>query len=182
MSTLLELNDGSYFEALKPPPPPTTTLVAAKKSGDVMELQIGVKYKPKTCELQAHKGDRVKVHYRTTKAPASHLGLDTVSNPHVWDIVGSKGFLKAEYCRNGKMKIHEADISRLSFAVELAEEFYGREAKVSSLMETNNAKWDQEILNDIFNEEDRSLILSIPIPIKDHSDRMIWAEKRKASS
>ncbi|KAK4408698.1 Peptidyl-prolyl cis-trans isomerase FKBP15-2 [Sesamum angolense] len=36
----------------------------AKKSGDVTELQIGVKYKPKTCEVQAHKGDSVKVHYR----------------------------------------------------------------------------------------------------------------------
>ncbi|XP_057808479.1 FK506-binding protein 2-like [Salvia miltiorrhiza] len=37
---------------------------SAKKSGDVTELQIGVKYKPKTCEVQAHKGDSVKVHYR----------------------------------------------------------------------------------------------------------------------
>ncbi|KAK4440981.1 Peptidyl-prolyl cis-trans isomerase FKBP15-2 [Sesamum alatum] len=33
----------------------------AKKSGDV--IQIGVKYKPKTCEAKAHKGDSVKVHY-----------------------------------------------------------------------------------------------------------------------
>ncbi|MCD9644637.1 hypothetical protein HAX54_033024 [Datura stramonium] len=33
-----------------------------KKSGDVTELQIGVKFKPKSCELQAHKGDRVSVH------------------------------------------------------------------------------------------------------------------------
>ncbi|XP_022848970.1 peptidyl-prolyl cis-trans isomerase FKBP15-1-like [Olea europaea var. sylvestris] len=40
------------------------TLVAAKKSGDVTELQIGVKYKPATCEVQAHKADKVKVHYR----------------------------------------------------------------------------------------------------------------------
>ncbi|PIN09846.1 FKBP-type peptidyl-prolyl cis-trans isomerase [Handroanthus impetiginosus] len=39
-------------------------LGSAKKSGDVSELQIGVKYKPKTCEVQAHKGDSVKVHYR----------------------------------------------------------------------------------------------------------------------
>ncbi|GAB2282437.1 hypothetical protein Dimus_016980 [Dionaea muscipula] len=38
--------------------------VSAKKSGDVTELQIGVKHKPKTCEIQAHKGDKVKVHYR----------------------------------------------------------------------------------------------------------------------
>nr|ADM73894.1 FK506 binding-like protein [Picea sitchensis]ADM73896.1 FK506 binding-like protein [Picea sitchensis]ADM73906.1 FK506 binding-like protein [Picea sitchensis] len=37
--------------------------VVAKKS-DVSELQIGVKYKPKSCNIQAHKGDRIKVHYR----------------------------------------------------------------------------------------------------------------------
>ncbi|KAK8506031.1 hypothetical protein V6N13_002685 [Hibiscus sabdariffa] len=40
------------------------TFANAKKSGDVTELQIGVKHKPKTCEFQAHKGDRIKVHYR----------------------------------------------------------------------------------------------------------------------
>nr|KJB42557.1 hypothetical protein B456_007G157500 [Gossypium raimondii] len=39
-------------------------LANAKKSADVTELQIGVKYKPPSCEFQAHKGDRVKVHYR----------------------------------------------------------------------------------------------------------------------
>ncbi|XP_002534360.3 peptidyl-prolyl cis-trans isomerase FKBP15-1 [Ricinus communis] len=39
-------------------------LVSAKKSGDVTELQIGVKHRPESCELQAHKGDRIKVHYR----------------------------------------------------------------------------------------------------------------------
>ncbi|KFK31330.1 hypothetical protein AALP_AA6G098200 [Arabis alpina] len=32
----------------------------ATKTGDVSELQIGVKYKPKTCQLRAHKGDRIK--------------------------------------------------------------------------------------------------------------------------
>ncbi|KAF3775564.1 Peptidyl-prolyl cis-trans isomerase [Nymphaea thermarum] len=40
------------------------TAVVAKKSGDVTELQIGVKYKPETCDIQAHKGDKIKVHYR----------------------------------------------------------------------------------------------------------------------
>ncbi|KAG9155322.1 hypothetical protein Leryth_022131 [Lithospermum erythrorhizon] len=40
--------------------------VSAKKSKDVSELQIGVKHKPATCDIQAHKGDRVKVHYRGT--------------------------------------------------------------------------------------------------------------------
>uniref|UniRef100_A0A2P2J2V0 peptidylprolyl isomerase n=1 Tax=Rhizophora mucronata TaxID=61149 RepID=A0A2P2J2V0_RHIMU len=38
-----------------------STLASAK---DVKELQIGVKYKPESCEIQAHKGDRIKVHYR----------------------------------------------------------------------------------------------------------------------
>ncbi|KAD2230171.1 hypothetical protein E3N88_41595 [Mikania micrantha] len=38
--------------------------VSAKKSSDVTELQIGVKHKPISCEVQAHKGDRIKVHYR----------------------------------------------------------------------------------------------------------------------
>ncbi|KAI4329896.1 hypothetical protein MLD38_028229 [Melastoma candidum] len=40
------------------------TVAIAKKSGDVTELQIGVKFKPEKCEIQAHKGDRIKVHYR----------------------------------------------------------------------------------------------------------------------
>ncbi|XP_010488632.1 PREDICTED: peptidyl-prolyl cis-trans isomerase FKBP15-1 [Camelina sativa] len=40
------------------------TLAYAKKSGDVTELQIGVKFKPQKCDLQAHKGDKIKVHYR----------------------------------------------------------------------------------------------------------------------
>ncbi|XP_077227634.1 peptidyl-prolyl cis-trans isomerase FKBP15-1-like [Tasmannia lanceolata] len=40
------------------------TFVVAKKSGDVTELQIGVKYKPESCDIQAHKGDKIKVHYR----------------------------------------------------------------------------------------------------------------------
>ncbi|PWA34053.1 FK506- and rapamycin-binding protein [Artemisia annua] len=40
------------------------TFVSAKKTADVTELQIGVKFKPTSCEIQAHKGDRIKVHYR----------------------------------------------------------------------------------------------------------------------
>ncbi|KAK7816218.1 fk506-binding protein 2 [Quercus suber] len=40
-----------------------STLVSAKK-GDVTELQIGIKYKPDSCEFKSHKGDRLKVHYR----------------------------------------------------------------------------------------------------------------------
>ncbi|KAL8160598.1 hypothetical protein V2J09_002135 [Rumex salicifolius] len=40
------------------------TIVYAKKSADVKELMIGVKHKPASCDIKAHKGDRVKVHYR----------------------------------------------------------------------------------------------------------------------
>ncbi|KAF5446444.1 hypothetical protein F2P56_032072 [Juglans regia] len=42
-----------------------STLVSAK-SKDVTELQIGVKHKPDSCDIQARKGDRIKVHYRGT--------------------------------------------------------------------------------------------------------------------
>ncbi|KMZ60616.1 Peptidyl-prolyl cis-trans isomerase [Zostera marina] len=38
--------------------------VSCKISKDVKELQIGVKYKPESCDIQAHKGDKIKVHYR----------------------------------------------------------------------------------------------------------------------
>ncbi|PWA55536.1 Peptidyl-prolyl cis-trans isomerase, FKBP-type [Artemisia annua] len=41
----------------------SATLVSAK-SKDVTELQIGIKHKPASCEIQAHKGDKIKVHYR----------------------------------------------------------------------------------------------------------------------
>ncbi|KAK4752593.1 hypothetical protein SAY87_021391 [Trapa incisa] len=41
-----------------------SALAHAKVSNEVKELQIGVKYKPDKCDIQAHKGDRVKVHYR----------------------------------------------------------------------------------------------------------------------
>ncbi|KAL5562176.1 hypothetical protein UlMin_031923 [Ulmus minor] len=43
-----------------------SSFASAKKSSDVKDLQIGVKYKPQSCDVQAHKGDSVKVHYRGT--------------------------------------------------------------------------------------------------------------------
>ncbi|KAF4370310.1 hypothetical protein G4B88_012994 [Cannabis sativa] len=43
-----------------------STLVSGKTSRDVTELQIGVKYKPESCEIQAHKGDQIRVHYKGT--------------------------------------------------------------------------------------------------------------------
>jgi len=45
----------------------TTTISAhAKPEREVTELQIGVKFKPTICEVKAHKGDHVSVHYRGT--------------------------------------------------------------------------------------------------------------------
>ncbi|KAA0026093.1 peptidyl-prolyl cis-trans isomerase FKBP15-1 [Cucumis melo var. makuwa] len=40
------------------------TLIHAKTTKDVTELQIGVTGRPASCDIQAHKGDRIKVHYR----------------------------------------------------------------------------------------------------------------------
>ncbi|KAK4492182.1 hypothetical protein RD792_002980 [Penstemon davidsonii] len=59
MRTGFVLNVASIFLLLA-----FVAIGSAKKSGDVTELQIGVKHKPKTCEVQAHKGDSIKVHYR----------------------------------------------------------------------------------------------------------------------
>ncbi|KAK1428508.1 hypothetical protein QVD17_17343 [Tagetes erecta] len=42
----------------------TAATIVYAKSGDVTELQIGIKHKPASCEVQAHKGDKIKVHYR----------------------------------------------------------------------------------------------------------------------
>ncbi|GIL87965.1 hypothetical protein Vretimale_6336 [Volvox reticuliferus] len=39
---------------------------AAKKSKDVKELQIGVKFKPETCDRTTRNGDVVHVHYTGT--------------------------------------------------------------------------------------------------------------------
>lgn len=41
-------------------------LVDVKAEKEVTELGIGVKFKPESCELKAHKGDLVSVHYRGT--------------------------------------------------------------------------------------------------------------------
>ncbi|XP_024975203.1 FK506-binding protein 2-like [Cynara cardunculus var. scolymus] len=38
--------------------------VVSAYSRDVTELQISVQHKPTSCTIQAHKGDKIKVHYR----------------------------------------------------------------------------------------------------------------------
>ncbi|XP_024384007.1 FK506-binding protein 2 [Physcomitrium patens] len=42
------------------------TVVDGKIEKEVTELQIGVKFKPNSCQLKAHNGDSVSVHYRGT--------------------------------------------------------------------------------------------------------------------
>ncbi|GMP52967.1 hypothetical protein CsSME_00018586 [Camellia sinensis var. sinensis] len=56
-----------------------------EEDGDVTELQIGVKYKPKTCDIQAHKGDRVKVHYRGKLTDGSDSSFER-SDPIEFDL------------------------------------------------------------------------------------------------
>ncbi|XP_020248716.1 FK506-binding protein 2-like [Asparagus officinalis] len=39
------------------------SIVSAKESDEVTKLHIGIKYKPKSCEIRAQNGDRIQVHY-----------------------------------------------------------------------------------------------------------------------
>lgn len=45
-----------------------------------------------------------------------------------------------------------------------------KEIKLSNLMETNEKRWDDEILNDLFNEKDAQLIKNIPLALSDRND------------
>ncbi|XP_073120923.1 uncharacterized protein [Henckelia pumila] len=47
-------------------------------------------------------------------------------------------------------------------------------AKVSDLRTSNAGEWDIDILNDLFNVRDKSLIQSIPLSLFDAEDRWIW--------
>lgn len=46
---------------------------------------------------------------------------------------------------------------------------------VHSLFEVNHCEWGKELLNDIFEEANRDIIRSIPIPNGDHEDKLIWS-------
>ncbi|XP_031096926.1 uncharacterized protein LOC116001177 [Ipomoea triloba] len=49
-----------------------------------------------------------------------------------------------------------------------------RDAYVSSLFINNPLQWDSEIIFDIFNNRDASLITNIPLPISDRDDKLVW--------
>ncbi|GAQ84127.1 FKBP-type peptidyl-prolyl cis-trans isomerase [Klebsormidium nitens] len=51
----------------------TDVVSAKKKSKDVTELQIGVKFKPEVCSIKASKGDQVSVHYRGSLTDGSQF-------------------------------------------------------------------------------------------------------------
>ncbi|KAB2075324.1 hypothetical protein ES319_A07G215200v1 [Gossypium barbadense] len=67
------------------------TFANAKKSADVTQLQIGVKHKPKSCEFQAHKGDRIKVHYRVCWLQLDILFLGKLTDGTVFDSSFERG-------------------------------------------------------------------------------------------
>lgn len=46
--------------------------------------------------------------------------------------------------------------------------------KVCNLMETNEKRWDDEILGDLFNDRDAQLIKNISLPLRDRNDSWLW--------
>lgn len=56
---------------------------------------------------------------------------------------------------------------------------YLEEAPVSSLMKTGKNEWDDDIVREIFNNRDASQILSIPLPVVQREDKLIWKEDKK---
>lgn len=50
---------------------------------------------------------------------------------------------------------------------------------VSSLFATNSCMWDLDILNDIFEDRDKYQIMSIPLPVHQSQDKMIWKWEEK---
>lgn len=52
-------------------------------------------------------------------------------------------------------------------------------ANVSSLLKTDDREWDQDIIRDIFNENDANRILRIPLSYMESDDSWIWLEDDK---
>ena len=53
------------------------------------------------------------------------------------------------------------------------------QATVRSLISTETTKWDDDILNDIFNDRDKNLILKIPLSISIKPDSWYWIWERR---
>ena len=53
------------------------------------------------------------------------------------------------------------------------------QATVSSLISTETTNWDEDILNDIFNDKDKNLILQIPLSRFIKLDSWYWIWERK---
>uniref|UniRef100_A0A803QQJ5 Reverse transcriptase n=1 Tax=Cannabis sativa TaxID=3483 RepID=A0A803QQJ5_CANSA len=49
---------------------------------------------------------------------------------------------------------------------------------VSSLMCVNAKQWDMEIINDLFNAIDQSVIMSVPLPMTVHEDCWTWSKEK----
>lgn len=86
-------------------------------------------------------------------------------NPsYVWrNIMGAQILLKKGVVRRVgsgiQVKIHEPYIQTRSEAIE------GK--TVASLMVTDKIEWDIELVNDIFDERDANMILSIPLGVNE---------------
>lgn len=52
-------------------------------------------------------------------------------------------------------------------------------AMVQGLMTESGSQWDDEILRDIFNDRDISLVKKIPIPLRRRSDTWFWLMEEK---
>ncbi|CAL9232124.1 unnamed protein product [Arabidopsis halleri] len=63
-----QLGEQKSLETSESPPPPCTDFDVAyfHSYAHVGIHEEMIKFKPKTCEVQAHKGDTIKVHYRAT--------------------------------------------------------------------------------------------------------------------
>lgn len=51
-----------------------------------------------------------------------------------------------------------------------------KEIKLYSLTSDNHAKWNMDIINDIFYPKDKELILNIPLISDKNEDKWIWAK------
>lgn len=47
-------------------------------------------------------------------------------------------------------------------------------SNVSGLMQVNRTQWDEDVLMDICNKMDMSLIRKIPLPMREQNDSWFW--------